>query len=459
MIESAKFKKMLHTLDVTSTDNVNICIVGYDTAKECDYEVITLHLKETNKQNGAFVYKDFVIRSQLYYDETDNKYYSALDGDVIAKDKAFSQINILTTITEDTFSNDDISLTVQLLDESTQEPIKNQPIYMYLNALDINQPDEYIMVAYTNKQGEAIFNFHLSNLSVILEKRIMYFKYLGNKIYEKTQSDYITVDFHDIQDKDLESNITTCVTTDGFLRLKYNVTFNNKNLLDGFDEYTNLSVSEQDVLKGNVLFYIWTRDDRRFLGQGQLTNAQNNTYSAIDVILPSECYNQDIDIQAVFEGNTLFMPDTASLTTRLDRATATNQLLDVLTPFGDEGFQTKLTFEVDLSSLDIPLCEAGFGQLSREFGQVKFYLKNNEGEWGTIEGNLPFYIANNLISENVTDELYEFSTETDYLSIDKSHYLLPDDFSLEIKAVFSGNALINGFEIDNSEPTESTSQR
>ena len=69
MINTTRFKKILHILKQNTDDlNINICIIDYDVSQECDYEQITLHLKETNTQNGATVYKDFVIRSQLYYD-------------------------------------------------------------------------------------------------------------------------------------------------------------------------------------------------------------------------------------------------------------------------------------------------------------------------------------------------------------------------------------------------------
>ena len=108
MINTTRFKKILHILKQNTDDlNINICIIDYDVSQECDYEQITLHLKETNTQNGATVYKDFVIRSQLYYDVENDKYMSALDGDILVKSEIPTRIDILTDITEESLQNID----------------------------------------------------------------------------------------------------------------------------------------------------------------------------------------------------------------------------------------------------------------------------------------------------------------------------------------------------------------
>ena len=129
MINTTRFKKILHILKQNANDlNINICIVDYDVAQECDYEEITLYLKETNTQNGAVVYKNFVIRSQLYYDVENDKYMSALDGDIFVKDYAPTKIDILTDITEESLTNVNNQIKIKLVDSETNEPLKNQEI-------------------------------------------------------------------------------------------------------------------------------------------------------------------------------------------------------------------------------------------------------------------------------------------------------------------------------------------
>ena len=131
MINTTHFKKILNILKQNANDlNITIRIVDYAVPQECDYEEITLYLKETNTQNGAVVYKNFVIRSQLYYDVENDKYMSALDGDIFVKDNAPTRIDILTDITEASLTDVDNQIKVKLVDSETNEPLKNQSVYM-----------------------------------------------------------------------------------------------------------------------------------------------------------------------------------------------------------------------------------------------------------------------------------------------------------------------------------------
>lgn len=453
MIESTKFNKMLHILKRNSDDlNINICIIDYDISKECDYEVITLHLKETNTQNGAYVYKDLVIRSQLYYDEDDDKYYSALDGNIINKEKALAEINILTEIDKSTFEDENVSLMINLLDAETQEPLKNQIVYLYVNGAS----DESILFEKTNKYGEALFSLHLPTLNITSGEHILYFEYKGNKTYRKVISDYIFINLEDMKNKYIESDITAYIEADESLILTYTSTFNNKSWPEGFKEYSDLDVDENDLTNGEVSFYIVKDNTRVFLGGGLLSNTRNETYSAILTKFPKIYYNQDINIEAEFEGNNYFSPNIASTSIRFNRVNPTNIELIVVdgndNPIDvvddDEGFRTKLSFEVNDFALDSDLYESGLNDLYKLFGQVTFYLQNSNGEWGTLGAHLPFYISSNLVFTEEND-IYTISTETDWLGVNLSRYGLAEGDPLRIKAEYSGNAIINDFSISN----------
>lgn len=446
MIESTKLQKILYTLKNTSSDsNIDISIVDYDTAKECDYEVLILYLKETNTQNGASVYKKFIIRSQLYYDPDDNKYYSALDGDIIVGgDKAFSTINIITqNIIQDDFS----TIKVRLIDKNTQEPIKSQSIFMYMDSVS-----ESIMSAITNKNGEATFKFKLSDFNVFVGERLIHFKYKGNHIYQQSKSKYISINFDNAQDENISTSISAYIEPNETLVIRYDISLDNKNLYDAYNdniptqnEDEKTLVDEESLLAGRVLFFI----DDKFLGESILENESRTSYSQFETILPADYYNKDVNIRGVFEGNTFFSSYIASMPARFDRTiTATNITLTVDSENVDDGFRTSLSFDIDDSLPSLDFRREGFDNLYRLYGQVWFYLENANQEWGTIADNFPFYIVSAFeMTEN--NGVYTISTGTDDIFIDRTHYALNDEDEFYIKAVYIGNAIINPFEVDN----------
>lgn len=439
MIESDKFKKMLSILKTSSKDlNISVCIIDYDTQVECDYEVITLYLKETNVQNGAVVYKKLIIRSQLYYNEDDGKYYSALDGDItVEQDKIPTKINIITDITEDTFKEEQVNIEIQLIDLDSGNPLKNQTVFMFLSGT----PDESIGSAITNRNGKATFNFYVSNPNILFEQeKLLYFTYKGNNVYNKSKSEYIIINLLDIYDKEVDSAITSCIKPNGDIRIAYEMSFNGANLVDGFNAQTNLNIDEDSLLSGKVLFYLKTEQESLFLGEKTLINSDNKTTSVIESPLPYTYYNQDINIQAVFTGNSFFSPTSQEASTRFNRGQAEN--INLIVNHLDNGFETQLTFEADV--VESNFCDAGLDTLYYAYGEIKFYLQNTNGDWGTLKDGSSFYTTTQL-SGTMENDRYSFSTETATISIDRRDYGLSTDSLLNIKAVYSGNAAINSF--------------
>lgn len=441
MINTTRFKKILHILKQNSDDlNINICIIDYDVAQECDYEEITLYLKETNTQNGAVVYKNFVIRSQLYYDADNNKYMSALDGDIFTKNEAPTKIDILSDITEESLKDIDSIIKVKLMDSETNEPLKNQPIFMYSN----NEPDKYIASAITNKYGEASFNYHLVDPTFVDEQKIIHFEYLGNKIYRKSSSKYVLVDIHGAQMDNVTSTINECVTVNGKVRVSYQVSLNNDNLVDEFHNL-GLDVDESSLLTGKVLFYLHNNQDSIFLGSSNIEKINNQTISNFDFVLPEEYRNTDVIVQAIFEGNSFIASNSTSKTIHITTTAPKNISLDINGLFN--GFETSLSFDIDrVSDNDFCNTESGFDMLAHTYGDISFYLKNSQGTWGTLEGGLPFYVANQY-DVTLSNDTYSCITSTDYLTINLDNYGLQEHSNMEIKAVFSGNAIVDGFEI------------
>lgn len=438
MIESDKFKKMLSILKTSSKDlNVTVCIIDYDTQVECDYEVITLYLKETNTQNGATVYKKLIIRSQLYYNEDDNKYYSALDGDItVEKDKIPTRINILTDITDDMFKEEQVNIEIQLIDVDSGNPLKNQTVFMFLSGT----PDEAMGSAITNRNGKATFNFYVSDPSILFEQeRLLYFTYKGNNVYNKSKSEYIIINLTDSY-KDIDSTITSCIKPNGNVHIIYEMSLDGMNLVDGFQEQTSLNIDEDDLLSGKILFYLKNQQESVFLGESTLIKSDDKTISVIDTPLPYTYYNQDINIQAVFTGNAFFSPSSQEASTRFNRGQAEN--ISLIVNHIQNGFETQLTFEAD--TIESNFCDLGLDALYYAYGEIKFYLKNANNDWGTIKDSAPFYTTTQL-SGTVENNRYHFATETKTISIDKRDYGLDEDSPLSIKAVYSGNAAINSF--------------
>lgn len=438
MIESEKFKKMLSILKTNSKDlNVTVCIIDYETKVECDYEVITLYLKETNTQNGASVNKKLIIRSQLYYNEDDDKYYSALDADIISESRKPTKINILTDVAEELLQDEQINIKIQLLDVETREPIRNQSVFMYLSGA----PDESIGSALTNKNGEALFNFYLKDYMVLLsQEQLLYFEYLGNNIYNKSKSNYIILNINDTTDKELESELTACIRPDSTIRIKYDISFDGTNLVDGFKQYTSLDIPDADLIAGKVLFYINTPSQQKFLGERHLVQDNDKTISVLSVPLSYEYANRDIDIQVIFEGNTFFSSNSAIIPIRFNKSLVNES--ELIVNRINNGFETQLTFSVN--TVETPLCDAGLDTMYYALGEVKFYLKNSNDDWGTLDDAAPFYTTTHITGTK-EDDVYYFATEKDVITINKEDYGLESDSPLSIKAVFSGNAVIESF--------------
>ena len=442
MINTTRFKKILHILKQNANDlNINICIIDYDVAQECDYEEITLYLKETNTQNGAVVYKNFVIRSQLYYDVENDKYMSALDGDIFVKDYAPTKIDILTDITEESLTDVNSQIKIKLVDSETNEPLKNQSVFMYLS----NNPSESVASAITNRQGEAIFNYHFDTPVFSDEQIILHFEYLGNKIYRKSTSNYVLIDLHGNQISNTTSTVNECINTDGRVHIAYKISMGNTNLVDGFRNL-GLDIDESSLLAGKVLFYLHKDQDSVFLGSSNLQKVENQTTSAIDIIIPQEYRNTEIVIQAIFEGNSFVSSDSATKSTQIFTTAPTNVALDVNGLLS--GFETSLSFDVEQVSGNTFCTEdSGFNMLAHTYGGINFYLKNNQGNWGTLDGGLPFYTATKY-DVTFLNGVYSLITSTDYISINLNNYGLQEDDVMYVKAIYDGNAIVDGFEIE-----------
>lgn len=442
MINTTRFKKILHILKQNANDlNINICIVDYDVAQECDYEEITLYLKETNTQNGAVVYKNFVIRSQLYYDVENDKYMSALDGDIFVKDYAPTKIDILTDITEESLTDVNSQIKIKLVDSETNEPLKNQSVFMYLS----NNPSESVASAITNRQGEATFNYHFDTPVFSDEQIILHFEYLGNKIYRKSISKYVLIDLHGNQISNTTSTVNECINTDGRVHIAYKISMGNTNLVDGFRNL-GLDIDESSLLAGKVLFYLHKDQDSVFLGSSNLRKVENQTTSAIDIVIPQEYRNTEIVIQAIFEGNSFVSSNSATKSTQIFTTAPTNVALDVNGLLS--GFETSLSFDVEQVSGNTFCTEdSGFNMLAHTYGSINFYLKNNQGNWGTLDGGLPFYTATKY-DVTFLNGVYSLITSTDYISINLNNYGLQEDDVMYVKAIYDGNAIVDGFEIE-----------
>ena len=442
MINTTRFKKILHILKQNANDlNINICIVDYDVAQECDYEEITLYLKETNTQNGAVVYKNFVIRSQLYYDVENDKYMSALDGDIFVKDYAPTKIDILTDITEESLTDVNSQIKIKLVDSETNEPLKNQSVFMYLS----NNPSESVASAITNRQGEATFNYHFDTPVFSDEQIILHFEYLGNKIYRKSTSKYVLIDLHGNQISNTTSTVNECINTDGRVHIAYKISMGNTNLVDGFRNL-GLDIDESSLLAGKVLFYLHKDQDSVFLGSSNLRKVENQTTSAIDIVIPQEYRNTEIVIQAIFEGNSFVSSNSAIKSTQIFTTAPTNVALDVNGLLS--GFETSLSFDVEQVSGNTFCTEdSGFNMLAHTYGSINFYLKNNQGNWGTLDGGLPFYTATKY-DVTFLNGVYSLITSTDYISINLNNYGLQEDDVMYVKAIYDGNAIVDGFEIE-----------
>ena len=125
--------------------------------------------------------------------------------------------------------------------------------------------------------------------------------------------------------------------------------------------------------------------------------------------------------------------------------------------YEEDNCYTRLSFDIN-SNLPDYLCESGLDDLYRIYGNVFVYIENSDGTWGTLSDNSPFCIVNNLEMES-DDNVYHISTQTDFVIVDKDDYGLANDDPVYIKVKYSGNSIINGFEVDNKPRGAVQSQR
>ena len=112
------------------------------------------------------------------------------------------------------------------------------------------------------------------------------------------------------------------------------------------------------------------------------------------------------------------------------------------------GFETSLSFDVkQVSGNTFCTEDSGFNMLAHTYGSINFYLKNNQGNWGTLDGGLPFYTATKY-DVTFLNGVYSLITSTDYISINLNNYGLQEDDVMYVKAIYDGNAIVDGFEIE-----------
>ena len=280
----------------------------------------------------------------------------------------------------------------------------------------------------------------------------MHFEYLGNKIYRKSTSKYVLIDLHGNQISNTTSTVNECINTDGRVRIAYKISMGNTNFVDGFRNL-GLDIDESSLLAGKVLFYLHKDQDSVFLGSSNLQKVENQTTSAIDIVIPQEYRNTEIVIQAIFEGNSFVFSDSATKSTQIFTTAPTNITLDVNGLLS--GFEASLSFDVEQVSGNTFCTEdSGFNMLAHTYGSINFYLKNNQGNWGTLNDGLPFYTATKY-DVTFLNGVYSLITSTDYISINLNNYGLQEDDVMYVKAVYDGNAIVDGFEIEANNRTES----
>lgn len=451
MINNTKFKKNLHILKQNTDDaNISVCIIDYDISRECDYEVLTLHLKETNTQNQASIEKDFIIRSQLYYDVEEDRYLSALDGDIIVKQGVLTQIDILSFVTDLKLSDDFINIKAKLFDKETLEPIKNQNLFLYLS----ENPLTAMATATTDKNGLASFNFSLKNSGITNGEKLLYIEYKGNTTYRAVKSNYIPVNIINELEENLnllESNIQATLNTNNTMDIRYNIGFANQNLTDGFRMYSGLDDSieiiDTQLLSGIIRFYI----DNILVGQvNGLSNESNISYAELsEVTLKQEFFDKDIIIQAVYEGNEFFPLNVANLITNLSRITPENQSL-IVTQLNNNTYQISLTFSIPKTPLSSNIFVNNQETSYWTNSSVVFFIFDPyENDWKIINNNTNNALSiEDFVIEEENEEEYIISITPAQVNLIRDNYHLDENTPFRVKAMYEGNSFIEGFEVE-----------
>lgn len=448
MINETHFKKILNIFKTNSDDlNTEVVLLDYDTSSECDYETLTLHFRETNKNNGVSVYKDLVIRSQLYYNSSTELYYSALDGDVIVQGGALCEINFLTNITDlklSLESIDNVNIRVQLIDVDTQKPIKNQLLMLYTTS-DINNS---IASTRTDSNGIASFNVVVNKENIEAGENVLFVSFQGNNTYRATKSDYILINVESVSDVD--NDITALIDSSGKLHMTYNISKNNKSLTDAYRDLSGLTedqITNQEILDGDVLFYI----DNQIVATSTLSKSGKKDAAAAIADFPQNLFDNNCIISAVFTGNKYFAPQKATTTLNISRIHLSDEniRLTLLNPTQNR-YKVKLEFDIPLDYINEEIAsEKGFLNMYPLRGRVSFYIQNKYGDYGTLYGGKPFLETSDFKMNSQTGQDYytiSANIENQVLKIDPSDYGLSEGIN-SIKAIYTGNTVVEGFSI------------
>lgn len=502
MMQTERIKKMLHILKTKDSDiNVNVSIIDYDLEQTCDSEILTLHLKESynslsdledflkktltelntsntninsyisdfihvleeqnidTKQSSYTIYKDFIIRSRVYYDTSTDQYLSALDGDIVVIDKALPKISILTNLTKLSLIDNYTDIKVQMLDADTLEPIKNQPLSLFFSS-----STESIAQATTNKEGIATFHFSLADADIqskiTLGDNFVYVEYKGNRIYRALKTTPILVNIQGLSDdiqSDITSSITAALDTKSKITITYKMSFDRKTLTQSFrDKTTNISISDEDLLKGDVLFYI---DDTLVGYADSLKNSSTYSYASITTLLSSEFYNKPINIRAIFQGNNYFTINTASTIKEFNKIKAYDRMLTITQPDTTKSeYNINLSFKIPASCVSTNnFTDAGhiITHLSTG-GEAEFYLYNKNGGLGKISDGSAFTKISSFNTTKITgadediSDYYLVSLTNQSVSVDLAEYQLTLNDILRIQVQYKNSTLIEDFSIEDA---------
>lgn len=500
MMQSDRIKKMLHILKTNINDlNTHVSIIDYDIEKMCDYEQLTLHLKESydslsdleeflrqtinelnqagdttssentsldsyisdfvyildnkNSEKSYVIYKDFIIRSQLYYDISEDRYMSALDGDIIVIDKALPKISILTNLTKLSLLDDYIDIEAVLIDADTLLPIKKQALSLFLSS----SPDSPVAFATTDKTGKAKFHFNLKDTDVHVGDNLLSIEYKGNKTYRPVTSSPILVNVGGvIQDNDnrIASKLEVSLDTSSKINLKYEISLDNKNLADGFREYSGLNISDTLLLNGDVLFYI----DNVLIGQADtLINDARYSYASIRADLPEKFYDAGLlNVQAIFKGNDYFTMNIANANISFSRykVDASDVTFSVEQPNIKEPiYHLSFSFSVDKTNAghsgiqDIIMAatgDVGFVKAFLASGALDLYLYN--------QGNNTSKLIDTISTFNVeeVDDKYIVSAQPKVIDLSSADYNITEQDAIYIKGEYYNNSVIKSFSVSAS---------
>ena len=497
MIQSDRIKKMLHILKTNINDlNVHVSIIDYDIEKLCDYEQLTLHLKESydslsdleeflrqtinalnnagntessentsldsyisdfvyildnkNTEKSYVIYKDFIIRSQLYYDTLEDRYLSALDGDIIVIDKALPKISIITNLEKLSLLDDYIDVEATLIDADTLKPIKQQALSLYLSSI----PESPVAYATTDKTGTAKFHFDLKNSDVSLGNNIMHIEYKGNKTYRAIQSSPVLVNIGGVttDDNRIKSSLSAELDTRSKINLIYKISFNNKNLTTGFREYSGLNISDTQLLNGNVLFYV----NNVLIGQADaLVNDSNYSYASIKAALPDKFYDIGLlNVQAIFQGNDYFTMNVANTNMELSRYQVNPSDISFSIKQPDikkQTYKVIFSFCIDKEAdnnkgiyniITDATGDVGFTKAFLANGTLDLYLHNNNHEIV----NLIETISTFDVRE--TDTQYIISAQPKTITLDSADYNISEQDAIYVKGIYHSNTIIKTFEVE-----------